>query len=309
MRMIYLVLAHEGRAQLDALVERLAPEGSPDRVIIHADRRSELWRNLRDNPPKDQRRIQVIQKPVASRWGHRSLLAAICLLIERAIELECDYAHLISGNDWPIAVRQDILKELESSRPPRCYIEAECGREEDRMQGFRLDARWLRLDPHRHRLALRAKPYVTRLSHWLDAQRRRFLGDRSRPWGRWCKGETWWSLPNEALHVLAVELRKAIRSGRLIGTYICEEHVVQTIVAARFPDRLADDRRYIDWSERGDSPRLLDRRDQKAIAESGAWFARKVALKHDDFFLTLPHSADAGGFLPHARLAEGVVNA
>lgn len=286
--MIYLVLAHEGRAQLDALVERLAPKGSPDMVIIHADRRSELWRDLRDNPPEDHQRVQVIQKPMASRWGHRSLLAAICLLVERAIELKCDYAHLISGNDWPIAFREEILRELESAGQRLCYIEAEYGREEDRMQGLRLDARWLRLDAERNRLAFRAKPYIARLSQWLDTQHRRFRGDRSRPWGKWFKGETWWSLPDEVLHVLAVELRKVLASGRLIGTYVCEEHVVQTIVAAKFPDRLADCRRYIDWTGRGDSPRLLDRSDQQAIAESGAWFARKVALKHDDFFLKLP---------------------
>lgn len=286
--MIYMVLAHEGRAQVDALVERLAPEGSSDKVIVHADRRSELWRSLRDNPPSASQRLHVIEKPLATRWGHRSLISAIAILIERAIEFECDYAHLISGTDWPVMSRQEILRELEGEQRPRCYIETECGREEDRMQGLRIDARWLRLDPERDRLALKLKPYAARFSQWLEAKRRRLMGDRSRPWGRWFKGETWWSLPNEALHVVAAELREVIASRRLIGTYVCEEHVVQTIVAARFPDRLADCRRYIDWSGRHDSPRLLDRSDQQAVAESGAWFARKVALAHDDFFLAWP---------------------
>lgn len=287
MQMVYMVLAHDGRAQLDALVERLAPEGSSDKVIIHADRRSKLWRSLRDNPPSDPERVQVIANPVAARWGHRSLLSAICLLIERAIELRCDYAHLISGADWPVVSRQEILRELEGSDLPRCYIEAEHQREADRMQGLRIDARWLRLDPERDRLALKAKPLVVRFSQWLDAKRR-LVGDRPRPWGEWFKGETWWSLPNEALHVVAAELRKAIASGRLIGTYVSEEHVIQTIVAAKFPDRLADCRRYIDWTGCHESPRLLDRGDQTAIAKSGAWFARKFALTHDDFFLALP---------------------
>ena len=59
-------------------------------------------------------------------------------------------------------------------------------------------------------------------------------------------------------------------------------------LAATFPDRLADCRRYIDWVEGDDSPRPLARGDQKAIAESGAWFARKFALTHDVFFLRLP---------------------
>ncbi|MGH6997196.1 MAG: beta-1,6-N-acetylglucosaminyltransferase [Phenylobacterium sp.] len=288
MRMIYMVLAHEGRPQVEALVERLAPRGSLDRVIIHADRRSDLWRSLRDNPPGDPDHVELIEKPVACRWGHRSLISAIALLVDRAIELECDYAHLISGSDWPVASRQDILRELESSQLPLCYIEAEYGREEDRMQGFRIDARWLRPDPHRERLAFKLKPQIVRLSRWLNGARSRVLGDRSRPWGRWFKGETWWSLPGDALRVVAAELYGVTASGRLRGTYVCEEHVVQTIVAAKFPDRLAGYRRYIDWVEGDDSPRVLGRGDQKAIAESGAWFARKFALGHDDFFLRLP---------------------
>jgi hypothetical protein len=288
MRMIYLVLAHEGRPQLDALVECLAPAGGLDKVIVHADRRSDLWRSLREDPPADSQRVEVIQNPVSVRWGHRSLQAAIILLIERAVAFEFDYAHLLSGSDWPVMSRQEIVRKLEAAHPPLCYIEAEYGREEDRMQGFRIDARWLRPDPRRERLAYRFKPAIVRLSRWLDGARRRLLGDRSRPWGRWFKGETWWSLPNEALQVVAVELRKLNGSGRLVGTYICEEHVIQTIVAAKFPDRVADCRRYIDWTNGGDSPRLLGRGDQPAIAESGAWFARKFALAHDDFFLRLP---------------------
>lgn len=285
--MIYLVLVHEGREQLDALVDRLAPLGSSDRVIIHADRRSKLWRSLRDDPPPDQERVHVIGNPVAVRWGHRSLQTAIGLLIDRALGFDFDYAHLVSGADWPVASRQEILRDLGSAQPPLCYIDAECGREEDRMQGFRIDARWLRADAERDPLIFWMKPHVERFSRWLDAGSRG-LGDRSRPWGPWFKGETWWSLPKEALHVVAVELRKLNGSSRLVGTYICEEHVIPTIVAAKFPDRLTDSRRYIDWTGCSDSPRLLERGDQEAIVGSGAWFARKVALAHDDFFLRLP---------------------
>lgn len=288
MRMIYLVLAHEGRPQLDALVERLAPPGGLDKVIVHADRRSDLWRSLKDDPPADSQRVEVIQNPVSVRWGHWSLQAAITLLIERAMAFEFDYAHLVSGSDWPVMSRQEIVRELEAAQTPLCYIEAEYGREEDRMQRFHVDARWLRPDPRREPLAHRFKPAIARLSRWLDSARHRLLGDRSRPWGRWFKGETWWSLPNDALQMVDVELRRLTASRRLVGTYVCEEHVVQTIVAVRFPERLADCRRYIDWTNGGDSPRLLARGDQKAIIESGAWFARKFALSHDDFFLCLP---------------------
>ncbi len=149
--------------------------------------------------------------------------------------------------------RQDILRELEGSPLPLCYIEAEHGREEDRMQGFRIAMAERRARPPPGRSFAAMGPVVQ---------------------GRDL--------------VVAAELYGVTASGRLRGTYVCEEHVVQTIVAATFPDRLADCRRYIDWVEGDDSPRPLARGDQKAIAESGAWFARKFALTHDDFFLRLP---------------------
>lgn len=284
MRMAYLILAHDGEAQLNALLDQLVPPGSPDIAIVHADRRSGLWQGLRAAPLGDPQRVRLIADPVAVRWGHWSQVAAILRLIEAALEVGCDYAHLISGADWPVASRDDITAALAATSAPPCHIEAVPGVQEERMQGFRFDARWLQLDPVRNRLAYAAAWELRRASRWIE----RLSQPRSRPWGGWCKGSTWWSLPTDALQLLARELPPLIASGRLRGTLCADEHAIQTIVAAHFPERLADHRRFIVWPEGQSSPRLLEAADKQGMLAGGAWFARKVSLAHDPFFLDLP---------------------
>lgn len=288
MRMSYLILAHEDEAQLTALLAALLPPGSPDRAFVHIDRRSALWRSLRGRSLHDPATVRLIADPVAVRWGHWSQIDAIQRLIRAAVHEGCDYAHLLSGADWPLVRREVLVDALSAADEPLCYIEAEAGRQEGRMQTFRLDARWLRLDPERDRLRYAATWELRRLSHWLDAARDSLGLVRSRPWGEWRKGWTWWSLPEQALRLLAKELPRLIASGRLAGTVCADEHVIPTIIAAHFPNRLAGYRRFIAWPDGNSSPRLLTRNDLPAMAASGAWFARKFSAAKDPFFLDLP---------------------
>ena len=156
------------------------------------------------------------------------------------------------------------------------------------MQGFRLDAPWLRLDPDRDRLAYAATWQLRRLSRWGDSARTRLGSERSRPWGPWRKGWTWWTLPADALAMLAAELPRLLASGRLAGTVCADEHVIPTLVAANFASRLAPYRRFIIWPQGQSSPRLLRRDDLPAIEASQDWFMRKVLASHDPFFYDLP---------------------
>lgn len=286
MKMAYLILAHEQEAQLNALIAALLPPGSPDLAIIHADRRSALWPRLRDRPADPAGRVHILPDPVTVRWGHHSMVTAMERLIAAALKEECDFAHLLSGADWPILPRNQIAAALSARSLLPCMIEAGFeDRFDERMQTYRLDARWLRLDPEKDRLAYAATWELRRISGWLDRVRPALGLARSRPWGPWQKGSQWWSLPREALELLGVELPRLRRSGRLAGTVCADEHVIQTIVAAHFPGRLAPDRRFVDWSEGRSSPRILTRSDLSDLTGSGAWFARKLDVRVDDFFL------------------------
>jgi Core-2/I-Branching enzyme len=296
MRMAYLILAHDAPGQLAALIERLVPEGSPDVAIVHADARSALWLRLREELPSDTDALRLIRDPVAVRWGHWSLVAATLKLIEAALAAGCDQAHLMSGADWPAVPRDGILADI-AREPDACRIEAIAGVQGERMQTWRLDSRWLRLDPGRNPLAYPAAWRLRQVSEKLDRARDRLGLGRSQPWGEWRKGSQWWSLPAGMLEVLAADLRGLIASGRLAGTLCADEHAIQTIVAARYPGRLAPNRRFVCWSEDLSSPRLLVAQDLPAIAASGAWFMRKVSAEHDRFFLDPagPGSFDSSG--------------
>ena len=286
MRMAYLIMAHGDAAQLDMLVERLVPAGSADVAIIHADARSDLWQALRGR--EDGERVRIVRDPVACLWGHKSQVEAIFKLIDAALACDVDYAHLISGVDWPVAARSGIIADLSGPGPLPCCLEAIPGFVEFRMQTYRFDTRWLRLDLERERLAYALTWQLRRASGWLDALRIRSGRERSRPFGQWHKGSTWWSLPRDVLEAIACELPPLVAAGRLDGTQCADEHLIQSFVATRYRERLRDYRRFIVFPEGSSSPRLLAEADRAGITASGAWFARKVSLGHDPFFLDFP---------------------
>jgi hypothetical protein len=285
MRVAYLILAHDEPEQLARLIERLVPPGSGDVAIVHADAGSALWPLLKARWPKDTASLRLIRDPVRVRWGHWSQVAATALLVEAAHEADCDYAHFLSGADWPCVSRAQMVAELAAETLPACFVEAVPGEQEERMACRRLDTRWLRLSPERDRIAYTVTWELRRLSRWIDGAAGAIGLHRSLPYGRWHKGSQWWTLPREAIALLAGELPRLLASGRLTGTLCSDEHVVPTIMATHFAGRLRPNHRYIDWSAGQSSPRLLDASDLPAIEASGAWFMRKVSARHDDFFL------------------------
>jgi hypothetical protein len=285
MRVAYLIMAHDAPEQLDLLLERLVPEASDDLAIIHADKWSTLWRELKTRWPVDPPRIRLIRNPVKVYWGHWSMVAAIARLINMAVSERCDYAHLLSGSDWPAASLRDFQTDVDVHDSPPCFITANAGDDSHRMETYRLDDRWFALKDRRFRTAC---SLLHRISVRLDRLRAMLGLNRSQPWGEWRKGATWWTLPADALVLLNVELRRILASGRLKGTLCCDEHVIQTIIAAHFTDRMVPFRRFIDWSKKAANPKLLTAADQPAIEASDAYFFRKVALANDPFFIAMP---------------------
>lgn len=285
MRMAYLLLAHDAPEQLERLIESLLAKAPEDSAVIHADRRSALWHSLQQRLPGPVGSVHLVPDPVAVRWGHWSQVAATEKLVREAVRLGCDHAHLLSGADWPIVTRSDLVARLAEGL---CHVEVRPHHMAERMQTYRFDTRWLRLDPARDRIAYAATWELRRIARWLDRARGRLGRERSRPFGPWAYGSQWWSLPADALEMLARELPLLLSSGRLKGTLCCDEHVVPTLIARFFPDRIAGNRRFVQFPGGASSPRLLDAHDLPEIEGSGDWFMRKVSLPHNPFFLALP---------------------
>ena len=274
MRFAYLILAHDSPAQLAALAARLCPADSPDIAVLHIDAKSPLAGEAgalaAANPA-----IRLVERPVAVRWGHASMVEAMRRLLRTALAEGFTHAHLLSGSDWPVAPRPQIAAEIGD----RCWIEAVPGVQAERMAIRRYDARWLRPDP----------------THLFDWYRARLLKDISfrlpprtkLPWGPWHKGSQWWSLPREVCAAVLHELDEGFAGGHFDFTVCADEHAIQTIAAHLFPDRVIHHRYFLRWHEGAASPAWLTAADWPAAQASGAWFARKLSADVDPFFLDL----------------------
>ncbi len=282
MRMAYLILAHRDMDQLGALVTRLLRDDPEDRVVIHYDRGSpvsdeelQAFANRFGGAVSLTLRIRCL-------WGHHSQIEAEWLLKKAATELPIDYAHLISGQDWPVADKAAILAGLE---PGAAYVTFESPDLSERMDDY-----------HFHDRMLGPNPHPTAWRYHLDMNLRcsarlytRLRGARTCPFGpSWKKGSAWWSLSQEALRYAAPRIESLIRSGRVRHTLCGDEHVIHTVMAySPFATRLRENRRFIRWKPGTSNPELLRAADEPAIRASDAWFARKVDRNVDPFFLKL----------------------
>lgn len=287
MRFAYLIMAHAAPEQLWALIDRLAAGSTEDRIILHLDRRSTLWREQRERfagHPSD--RVSLVGRPTAVRWGHESIVEAQRLLIASALETGFDYCHLISGADWPTARRETMVRDIArfGDRRP-AFIDMLGETQCERMDDWWFERRTLklprfpRLEENLERAQIRASWSFSRWFRARGWQRSRLAGQP------WLKGSGWWSLPHDIAADLDREIRALQRSGRLHFTQCADEHVVPTLLARRHDDRIEPGFRYIDWRAGGYHPKLLTREDRPAIIASGAWFGRKFDAPTDDFFM------------------------
>lgn len=294
-------MAHAAPAQLHALIDRLAGDSEPgDRIVLHLDRRSALWREQRrEFAAHPSGIVELVERPVAVIWGHHSIVEAHRRILRHALAGEFDYLHIISGADWPVAPRAAIRADIAAHGPTQPAFTRIFGEEQpERMQHWWFDERKFH-SARFPRLAENVERGQTRLSWAFSRQWSKAGLERSFYMSQpWVKGSGWFSLPRDIAQAVECEASKLLTRGRLLFTQCSDEHVIPTILARRFPQRLADDRRYIDWAAGGYHPKLLTRDDGPAIAQSGAWFARKFDIAADDFFLS--HAA----FAPESIAAE-----
>lgn len=279
MRQAYLIMTHHGLDRLGRFVDRLLADGGDDVATVHMDRRAPVSdETLAGWAARYGGRVQLAPR-VPCRWGHRSLVSAMIGLIEATDPRSYDYAHLLSGQDWPVVPADRLRRQIE---PGRAYLGFEQPEMAERMTGYHFHD--FNLGPNAHRtvfhyrmdLALRRSGRI-----WTQVR-----GRRPCPVGpTWRKGSQWWSLPRAAVDYALPQLRNMIECGHLQHTLCSDEHVMQTVLAVSpFARRLCENRRFIRWGTSA-SPELLTAADAAAVRASDAWFMRKVDADKDDFFL------------------------
>lgn len=287
MNFVYAIMAHNAPEQLRALIDRLVREmASGDRIVLHLDRSSVLWREQRAQfAAHPSGRVELVENPVHVIWGHHSQVAAQLRMLETARKRPFDYYHFISGVDWPVLTRAQMMRDIANDGGDTIYAHIFGEQQSERMQHWWFDERTLppghfpRLIENVTRAQVRLSWAASRWWEKAGFKRSLYAGQP------WIKGESWYSLPHDAATVLCEEASALMHSGRLRFTQCCDEHVAPTILTRHFGRRIGPSHRYINWAAGGYHPKVLTREDETAIASSGAWFARKFDIAADPFFM------------------------
>jgi len=290
MKFAYLILAHDAFDQLERLIGRLLQGGGDDHVFVHVDRKSVIPADfLAGLPGRQKARVTVLQDRVRVHWGHHSMCEATLKLLDHALSVEFDYAHLLSGRDWPLISREEIVRDISSAAQRDCFIDIYPEDYEWRMSYFSFDDRMLASPSGsvlRQRVHANLKAAAKMLSGAINRRYKMRGRKRSQPLGAWVKGSQWWTLPAGASRHVRDALRETLATGRLRFTQCSDEHVIPTaLVNSPWKERLAPSRRYTRWAPGASNPMVLSRSDLDGAGEQ--WFARKFSTLVDDFFLAL----------------------
>lgn len=307
-----VVLAYHRPEQLADLLATLRhPQVT---IYLHIDSGSRL-RPFRDALATADVGDVVWLHRYRSRWGSPAIVDAELEGISRAVNDDCSYVLLISGEDFPLRPVEEIVAFTEANRD-RSYVET-----------FTLaESRWPlqgreRTDFYSLRLFNRYYPCVPRGQDTSHLSRQRLLlnwGLRARfrrkparrfpgyltPFG----GSQWLNLSSDAAsYVLEfVKLHGDYRHYHRYTTCPDELFIQSILLGSGFSaehEVVNDDLRFLIWGVE-DHPKTLQSGDLPEILASSDLFARKVVAEEDpELFIHLrkrarPEDACSSGALP-----------
>jgi core-2/I-Branching enzyme len=273
-RLAYMILAHRLPEQLVRFVERLSsPRAS---FLIHVNRKTPgrpffaAAAALGDRPD-----VHLLRR-VRLHWGLYGHVEATLIGLAEAIGRGVPFDHfvLLTGQDYPIKPREAVEAHFERHRGtsfmewfrlPRADWPHEGGMERISYRHYRNPFR-LDREPE-HRLLRVPSPHL----RFIPRQR---LPDGYRPY----EGSAYWSLSREA----ALYVHDFARANRWYRRFMKrvlapEEFFFQTLImnSPHAANLVNDDLHYVDWSEGGWHPAVLEPRHLPELAASDALFARK----------------------------------
>lgn len=277
MAVAFLVLAHDQPAHLARLIGALA--GGPTRFFVHVDAKVDVepFRARLGARPD----VEIVPRRVAVHWGGFSIVRATLELLSASaghrggrFGRHC----LLSGADYPVKPRADVLAALEDERvewlhvgrtlrpgdPQRAWVERRHWND------------WPLLNPRERpagSVARRARRVLRPLAERLAAALppRRFPGGLEP-----CKGSQWWALSDACVQWMRAYLRDHPDYVRFHRHVHCPDEIFfhSLVRASPFASRLADRPLHrVDWEDA--RPRVLGDDDFAALTASPALFARK----------------------------------
>lgn len=269
----HLILVHSNPNQLSRLVKKLICEG--DVVFIHVDMKSNLSVFLELFP--DNNNVFFVQNRIDVKWGGYEMVEATLNGFKEIIAsgLNINYVNLLSGQDYPLKPMSELNQFL-TNNPGKAF-----------MLCLNIEKDWTEA-------LFRIKEY--NFNNWKFPGHYRLqqlinfiLPERKMPDGMVAVGRSQWftiSLKHVIFLINRLESSPAlVRFFKL--TWAPDEFVFQTLLfnSAFRDDIVADDLRYIDWSEGKKNPKVLTVIDFDKLISSDHFFARK--FKENDPVLDL----------------------
>jgi hypothetical protein len=266
MKIAYLVLAHANPKHLERMVGALSSEESS--FFVHIDKKTDIA-NFK---AISQRNVRFTSKRVPVYWGEYSMVEAILILIEQALDStdRCDYCVLLSGSDYPIRSRHYIHDVLTRNSGTQFISIARVPTAEAGLPLAKINRMGI---PSSRPLLKFLMKGCARLG-LAERDYRNHLGTLQ-PFG----GSTWWALTRDACeHILNFANENNSVCNYFKYTYSSDETFFHTILGnSVFQGRIRRSLMYDDWSAGGVHPEMIS---EKHLA----FFEAQEQVRLDDAF-------------------------
>lgn len=282
MKIAYFILAHNKTDQLIRLIDRL---NDPDNCfIIHFDKNgSDTDFKKLLGYYKTYKNV-CFTKRIRCFWGDFSLVKATleCIKTITRLNINYDYAVLLSGHDYPLVHKETIKR----------FFELNYGKQF--IQFFRPKDIWKSEDRiiyyHFNKYNIRESSIKNSIISKFQLLLKKLNIKRKLPlFADFYGGGQWWCLSRECIEYIlefTFNNKKVVSFFKFV--HIPDELFFQTIILnSQFKNQVVNNNlRYIDWSTIP-APKILGQEDLVAMTSSNKLFGRKFDSDKDNKILDL----------------------
>lgn len=246
MKIAYLILAHQKPNHLKKMIEALSCEDSS--FFIHVDKKS----NIDDFSVINGKNIFFIGNRVSVYWAEYSMVEALLMLIQKALDQEqiYDYCVRLSGSDYPLRSKKYIHDFFEKNRGTQFISMV-------KVPNDRAGAPLSRINTLRIPSTRPVYRFIVRvLAKFGFAQRdyRKHFGSLE-PYA----GCAAWALTRDACQYILDFVKSNQRVCKYYEeTFACDEGIFHTILGnSSFKQRIRRGLMYTDWPDHGGHPTMI----------------------------------------------------
>ncbi len=271
MKLAHLVLCHVNPEQVKRLVTALYHEDAD--IYIHVDRKVPIEPFL---PLTALPNVYLVQERVRVYWGGYSIVQATLSGFRQILGsgIRYDFINLLSGQDYPLKPATEIHKFL-AGNTGNVFINVFPEWNKDAGHDLRLKQYYFA------GIKIKGKYTAERIARRIKP---RVFPEGFVPTGH----SQWFTIPAECAEYILRFLKENKKIVRLFRyMWAPDEMVFQSILYnSSYRNAITNENvRYVDWSEKEASPKLLTIADAPLLMQGGYLFARKFDISKDSAVL------------------------